>query len=288
MFSVRSLRKLAVLLFLAFPLHGSLASEVRLQTTLGAVDIHLYDDAAPLTVANFLAYVNSGAYNSSFFHRSVPGFIVQGGGYSWPAGGALAKIPSGQTVRNEFSVSRSNVRGTIAMAKRGGDPDSATNEWFVNLADNSANLNNQNGGFTVFGMVSDKGMAVIDALASLPIVNGGGAFTDLPIVGLPAAGSTLKPENLAMVSSVFVLPADAQSSDRVFDYLETTYPQYLAPAGAVSTTMAGYYFRYYAGTRSYIGTANGMVYYLVPAIGDAVAPLGTLADWLGIAANASF
>ena len=130
----------------------------------GTTNVLLFDQegqGAPLTVQNFLNYVNDGDYVNTIIHRSVPGFIVQGGGFTAeglaellntntnPAN-AIGVIPSDPPVVNEFSSERSNLRGTIAMAKLGGDPDSATNQWFFNLADNSTNLDNQNGGFTVF------------------------------------------------------------------------------------------------------------------------------------------
>ena len=108
----------------------------------------LLPNVAPLTVQNFLNYVNKGAYNNSFFHRSVANFVVQGGGFQWVNGAAQA-IPSDKPVKNEYSAS--NIRGTLAMAKVGGDPDSATNQWFFNTINNASNLNNNNGGFTVFG-----------------------------------------------------------------------------------------------------------------------------------------
>ena len=75
----------------------------------------------------------------------------------------------------------SNIRGTIAMAKLGGDPNSATSQWFINLADNSANLDTQNGGFTVFGHVTGNGMSVADAIAMLNRVNVGSPFDALPV-----------------------------------------------------------------------------------------------------------
>jgi cyclophilin family peptidyl-prolyl cis-trans isomerase len=151
---------------------------VRMETNVGAFNIELYDTEAPLTVANFLNYVNRGDYGNTVIHRSavagdppVP-FIIQGGGYVY--GNVFGvefffDFPKDPPVQNEFSPSRSNVRGTIAMAKIGGDPDSATSEWFFNLGDNSANLDNQNGGFTVFGHVIGPGMEIVDAIADLQI-----------------------------------------------------------------------------------------------------------------------
>ncbi len=196
--------RLIFLVLLTLPLTGR-ASTVNLQTSLGTVSIELFDTATPLTVANFLSYVNSGAYNNSFFHRTVPGFILQGGGYTWDSATSAAKtIPSKGAVINEFSASRSNVRGTIAMAKLGGDPNSATTQWFINLADNAANLDTQNGGFTVFGQVIG-GMAVVDAISVLPTVNAGGAFTNLPVLNTPPAGVVTQ-QQLVMIGSASVPP----------------------------------------------------------------------------------
>lgn len=165
----------------------ALATNVVLQTPLGDVQVELFDAATPATVANFLAYLNNGAYTNSFLHRSVPGFIVQGGGFTFSDGTTVA-IPTLPPVINEPGIS--NVRGTIAMAKVGGNPDSATSQWFINLGDNAANLDNQNGGFTVFGQVVGQGMEVVDAIAALPVWNAGGApFNELPLIGFSGSGS---------------------------------------------------------------------------------------------------
>ena len=154
---------------------------VHVQTVLGDIEIELFDNIAPLSVQNFLNYVNDGDYDGTFIHRSVPGFVIQGGGYIFdPASGTANHIPTDAPVVNEFSLS--NVRGTVAMAKLGGDPDSATSEWFINLVDNSADLDNQNGGFTVFGQVINNGMRVADAIAALPRIDVGGAFDTLPVI----------------------------------------------------------------------------------------------------------
>lgn len=136
---------------------------------LGAVDIILYEAATPATVANFLAYVNGsgqGAYDGAIIHRTVSNFIIQGGGYRPIGGSAFASVTDLAPVVNEPGLE--NVRGTLSMAKLGGDPNSATNEWFVSLGDNRGNLDFQNGGFTVFGRVAGDGMSVVDSIAALP------------------------------------------------------------------------------------------------------------------------
>lgn len=174
-------------------------ASVKIQTAKGVIGIELFDTAAPLTVANFLSYVNSGAYNNSIIHRSMPGFIIQGGGFTNSLGAISATAP----VVNEFSADRSNVRGTIAMAKFAGDPNSATNQWFINLTDNSASLDGQNGGFTVFGRVVGNGMQVAEAIAALSVVNAGilnGAFTNLPLLNPLAINQQLSLSDLVAVS----------------------------------------------------------------------------------------
>lgn len=160
--SLISKQCLALLAALLISIQSASATTVRVITSLGDFSIELFDDVTPITVANFLNYVNSGRYNSAIFHRSVPGFVVQGG---W-LDSSFTVIPTDAPIQNEFSVS--NTRGTVAMAKLEGDPNSATNQWFVNLADNSANLDGQNGGFTAFGRVIGDGMTVVDAIAALP------------------------------------------------------------------------------------------------------------------------
>src|SRR5260370_6586108 len=157
--------RLAGALALALFLPVTLWSQtVRFHTNLGDIDVVLLPDSAPLTVANFLNYANRGDFNNSIIHRSVPGFIFQGGGYQWKDGSPVA-IPSDPPVQNEYNVS--NTRGTLAMAKLGTDANSATNQWFFNLANNAANLDNQNGGFTVFGRIANSaGRTIMDRIAS--------------------------------------------------------------------------------------------------------------------------
>jgi len=184
------------------------ANLVRVNTTIGSFNVQLLPEKAPKTAANFLAYVNDGAYENTLVHRSVPGFIIQTGGYT-------ATLPSKQIltwapVTNEYSLS--NIRGTIAMAKLGSDPNSATSQWFVNLADNSANLNNQNGGFTVFARVLGNGMTnVIDKIAAIPTYNAGSPFDQIPLQGLKS--NDIRSNNLVAVTRIATLPYFAISSN---------------------------------------------------------------------------
>ncbi len=183
------------------------ATSVQFQTNMGDIEVELFDSATPETVANFLAYIEDESYNNTFFHRSVPGFIVQGGGFYLNDEPKIAPIASKANVSNEPVYA--NVRGTIAMAKIGGNPDSATNQWFFNLADNTGNLDNQNGGFTVFGQVT-QGMAIVDAIAAVPQSNQGGAFTDIPLKDWTAGGNIT--EHLIIIKSIVVLNADPDSA----------------------------------------------------------------------------
>ncbi len=198
-------RKLLMLLMMGSVPFAAFATNVIMETPLGDIEIELFDDVTPGTVENFLNYINDGDYEDTFVHRSIAGFVIQGGGYNFK--GDLANpIPTDPPIQNEFKLS--NIRGTIAMAKVGGDQDSATSQWFINLADNSANLDKgdgQGGGFyTVFGQVIGQGMEVVDAIAALPTVDAGNAFTDLPVIDL--VGNTVSRENLVF-SNVRLAPS---------------------------------------------------------------------------------
>ena len=135
------------------------------------------------TVKNFLKYIKKDLYDNSIFHRSVPGFVLQGGGFSAPIlptneGGPPERITTFKTIKNQ--PGNSNTRGTLAMAKQAGDPDSATSQWFVNLEDNPS-LDTSNEGFSVFGQVLGEGMNIVDQLASAEFYNFGGPFAQLPL-----------------------------------------------------------------------------------------------------------
>jgi cyclophilin family peptidyl-prolyl cis-trans isomerase len=172
-----------ILLLLALP-QAAVATVVEIETVLGNIEINLYDNATPATVTNFLDYVNSGAFTQSIIHRSVPGFIIQGGGFVTDINAQVSAITTNPPVTNEPVYS--NVRGSIAMAKLGGDPNSATSQWFINLANNASNLDSQNGGFTVFGEVT-AGIDVVDAIEALPRYDFGSAFGELPLQKFSAA-----------------------------------------------------------------------------------------------------
>jgi peptidyl-prolyl cis-trans isomerase A (cyclophilin A) len=152
------------------------ADRIRLTTSLGDIVIRMASDA-PITTANYFQYVQDRFYDGTIFHRVIPGFVVQGGGF---LPGLVPQTPVRGPIQNEFSPSRSNVRGTLAMAKVANDPNSATSEFFFNLADNSANLDNQNGGFTVFANVIE-GLDVVDAIAGVPL-DGEQPVTDVVLI----------------------------------------------------------------------------------------------------------
>ena len=152
-------RPIALLALLTLAGASRAGTLVQFRTPLGDLPVELYDEDKPTTVRNFLRLVRAGAYTNTLLSRCVTNFVLQGGGYrtalrtSTNVITSLSVVPSYGPITNEFAVSRviSNTFGTLAMAKTNNNPDSATATWFFNLADNSANLNNQNGGFTVFG-----------------------------------------------------------------------------------------------------------------------------------------
>ncbi|MBP3958167.1 peptidylprolyl isomerase [Gemmata sp. G18] len=181
---------------------------VRMTTTYptgqtGAIDINLFASAAPATVANFLSY----NYDGTVFHRLEPNFVLQGGGFTFNDSGtttatAFPPITTSPPVVNEPNVS--NTRGTIAMAKLGSDPNSATNQFFFNLGDNSGNLDAQNSGFTVFGQVMHGGQQVVDAIAGLSV------FRSL---NSPGAGAEASPFPIRSGADTTNFPANVNATD---------------------------------------------------------------------------
>jgi peptidyl-prolyl cis-trans isomerase A (cyclophilin A)/peptidyl-prolyl cis-trans isomerase B (cyclophilin B) len=139
--------------------------QVSLKTSMGEIVLELDHDKAPKTVDNFLQYVKSGYYKGTIFHRVIDGFMIQGGGYN----AKLVHKPAKKPVANEAKNGLKNVPYSIAMA-RTGDPDSATSQFFINVADNeSLDYPGRDGfGYTVFGKVI-KGMDVVDKIRAVPV-----------------------------------------------------------------------------------------------------------------------
>ncbi len=155
--------------------------QVKLETAKGDIVIELNRKAAPITVANFVQYVDEGFYDGTIFHRVIPGFMIQGGGHSLD----MSSKPTRAPIKNEAANGLKNVRGTITMA-RAPQPNSATSQFFINHGDN-AGLNygapRDPNGYAVFGKVI-KGMDVVDTIAGGETVvrNGEKSFPVKPVV----------------------------------------------------------------------------------------------------------
>jgi len=139
------------------------ATEVNIVTNQGTITVNLNEDAAPKTVTNFLRYVDDGFYSNTIFHRVMPGFMVQGGGFT----PTLERKDTYKAVAYEGDNNLYNDRGTISMA-RTQDPNSATSQFFINHIDNAfLNHSARVYGYTVFGKVT-AGMDVVDKIAKIP------------------------------------------------------------------------------------------------------------------------
>ncbi|SEH67802.1 Peptidyl-prolyl cis-trans isomerase (rotamase)-cyclophilin family [Rheinheimera pacifica] len=190
---------------------ASYATIVEVTTNVGKFEINLFDQTTPVTVQNFLSYVNAGRYNGTVFHRSVPGFVVQGGGFTFDKQLPLKAVATFSPIVNEPKWS--NVRATVAMAKQSNNPNSATNQWFINLANNSGGsprLDTQNSGFTVFGQITAQGMEVVDAIAGLQRFTFPG-ISDLPLRNYSSSdrddNKPLVASNLVTIESIVVVDA---------------------------------------------------------------------------------
>ena len=141
---------------------------VTFHTNHGDIVIKTFDDKAPETVKNFLDYCREGFYNNTIFHRVIPGFMVQGGGFTADMQQKTTNAP----IKNEADNGLRNLRGTIAMA-RTAEKDSATSQFFINVADNAFLDHGQRDfGYAVFGKVT-KGMDVVDKIAQVRTENVG-------------------------------------------------------------------------------------------------------------------
>jgi cyclophilin family peptidyl-prolyl cis-trans isomerase len=163
---------------------------VMLDTTAGAITIQLYADKAPDSVQNFLEYVRDGFYSGTIFHRVVPGYVIQGGGYT----PELVEKATRPPVRNEATNGLSNVRGTVSMARLR-TVRSATSQFFINLANNSKldhhGFSPDDYGYAVFGRVI-SGMDVVDRIAGMETTSRDG-MDDVPVAPVVIKSATVQP-----------------------------------------------------------------------------------------------
>lgn len=213
---------------------------VEIRTSVGIIEVNLFDNTTPETVSNFLTYVNSGAYADNVVHRSVSNFVIQGGGFQYTGPVslndnnqfALDAVQTGQALVNEPKLS--NVRGTIAMAKLGGQPNSATSQWFINLSNNVSSLDaNVQGseGYSVFGQVIGDGMQVVDAIAALSVLGGepNFVFKEIPLRNYTAEDLTnkvdLTDDNLVVISDIVVTDSTVATNTDLNPALNTSLSQ---------------------------------------------------------------
>jgi cyclophilin family peptidyl-prolyl cis-trans isomerase len=183
---------LFLLIGLVFWSSGRAGTLALFRLPIGEIEVELFDQEKPVTVQNFILYIQSGRYLDSFAHRWEPGFVIQGGGFfvtdRFTTNAAIAAIETFGTITNEYNTGRifSNAYGTIAMARVGKQTNSATSQWFFNLADNP-DLDTVDGGFTVFGRVVG-GTNILNRFNNTSRTNGiyrtdaGGALNHLPVL----------------------------------------------------------------------------------------------------------
>jgi peptidyl-prolyl cis-trans isomerase A (cyclophilin A) len=157
--------------------------QVLVSTSMGDITIELEPARAPISVDNFLKYVKSGFYDGTIFHRVIPGFMIQGGGYST----SLAYKATRDAIANEANNGLKNTRGSVAMARLG-DPNSASSQWFINTVDNpflnfTSTQSPQTWGYAVFGRVI-KGMDIVDKIRNVKTDNNTPDFADKPVISV--------------------------------------------------------------------------------------------------------
>jgi len=168
-------KKIGVGLSLLFLMNQVYANtSMQIKTNLGDINIELYDEDAPISVKNFKNYVNSQFYNGTIFHRVIPGFMIQGGGFD----NNLREKPTQSPIQNESSNGLKNDRGSLAMA-RTNNPNSATSQFFINVANNDfLNKSMGNPGYAVFGKVTE-GLNIVDKIVQIPTETIG-MYQDVP------------------------------------------------------------------------------------------------------------
>jgi cyclophilin family peptidyl-prolyl cis-trans isomerase len=177
---------------------GTLAT---IQTSIGPIELELFDDDKPITVTNFIRYIQSGRYENTFIQRWATNFVIQAGGYfvtNGANGSVIDSVPTFGNIQNEYSSGTiySNVYGTIAMARRGGVVNSASSQWFINLNSSNTFLDKVDEGFTVFGRVI-SGTNVLNRFLSvaqsdgISLVNIGAPLDTLPVLKNPPSYNDL-------------------------------------------------------------------------------------------------
>ncbi|RKG31271.1 peptidyl-prolyl cis-trans isomerase [Acinetobacter guerrae] len=161
---------------------------VEMKTSMGNIEIELFNDQAPISTKNFETYIKSNFYTGTIFHRVIPGFMIQGGGMDTN----LKEKATRPAIKNEASNGLKNTRGTLAMA-RTSNPNSATSQFFINVADNdSLNASPVDAGYAVFGKVT-KGMDVVDKIVKLPTTTIG-SYQNVPKQPIKILSVQIKPQ----------------------------------------------------------------------------------------------
>ncbi len=231
-----------------FQVTNVLGQVVQFNSNLGIINLELFDANTPynrpVTVANFLNLVTAGDYNNTIIHRSPPNFVIQSGGFINTQGTGeflLDTFREIDPISNEPGIS--NTVGTIAMAKQGGNPDSATSQWFISVGDNSANLDEQNGGFTVFGRIIGNSITVVNAIANLIDFPFASPFDELPLTGFSVEdfnnGVALSAEffvTFTTVSSINIYPT-VENSTAVLSFQLTNNNQNLLTVSIVGSEL---------------------------------------------------
>jgi len=168
---------------------GHTNPRVVLETSKGKIVVELYPEKAPKTVANFLEYVKSHQFDGTIFHRVIPGFMIQGGGFT----ANMQQKPTRAPIANEADNGLKNERGTLAMA-RTNDPNSASAQFFINLVNNKpldfTSKTPSGWGYAVFGKVVE-GMGVVDKIATVPTGTSGG-YSDVPREAITIVKATVE------------------------------------------------------------------------------------------------
>lgn len=166
---------------------AEMATVVEMQTNKGLIKLQLFPKRAPATVANFITYAKAGFYDGTIFHRVIPNFMIQGGGFT----PNLVRKATQAPIKNEANAFLPNIRGSISMA-RTSDPHSATSQFFINTVNNrSLNKSSSNPGYAVFGKVIE-GMTVVDAISATRTANQNG-MGNVPVEAIVIEKVSIQP-----------------------------------------------------------------------------------------------